>query len=165
LARIVRAEAAAISHRLIAAQDDHTHARAEAERDASYRAGFDRPHTLREQVIRLYKAMTDTRDVRELMSELDSHWLDAAEDHLFDAAEARLADLERQLAEQESHELAAHRGLCSIPQIEHALNLSRYETSLHRQLSRALNELDLIQRRRAGDPVPPPLNITITDAS
>jgi len=99
------------------------------------------------------------------MSEFDSHWLDAPQEQLFDAAETRLADLQRQLAEQESHQLEAHRALCSIPEIEHALNLSRYETRLYRQLSRALNELDLIQRRRAGDPVPPPLNVTITDAS
>jgi hypothetical protein len=165
LARLVRAEAAAISQRLISAQDDYTHARAEAERDAAFMAGFDRPHTLREQVARLSEAMTDTQDVRRLMSQLDSRWLDAPEDQLFDAAEARLEDLERQLAEQESQELAAHRGVSSIPLIEHALNLSRYETRLHRQLSRALNELELIQRRRTGDPVPPPLNITITDAS
>lgn len=165
LARVVRAEAAAISQRLISAQDDLAQARREAHRQASYQAGFDHAHTLREQVIRLSKAMSDTPRLRRLMSQFDSHWLDAPQEQLFDAAETRLADLQRQLADQESQELAAHRGLCSIPQIEQALNLSCYETRLNRQLSRALNELERIQRRRAGDPLPPPLNITVTDAS
>ncbi len=165
LARVVRAEAAAISHRHLSAQDAAGQARREAEHEASRYAKWGHPHTLREQVIGLSKAMDDMERLRDVMSELDPRWSDAPQQQLIDAAQSRLGDLQRQLADQESQELAAHRGMSSIPEIEHALNLSSYETRLSRQLTRALNELERLQRRRTGEPVPPPVNITVTDGS
>ncbi len=165
LARVVRAEAAAISHRLISAQDDWGHACRDAQHNADYQVFVGHVHTLREQVIALSKAISDTERLRRFMSKLDPRWSDAPQEQLFDAARSRLDNLERQLADQESQELEAHRGMASIPQIEHALNLSSYETRLSRQLTRALNELERIQRRRTGEPVPPPLSIALTDAS
>ena len=175
IARIVRTEAAAISQRLISAEDDVAEARTEANHQASYRAGFGHADTLRQQVVSLSKVMSDTPRLRDLMSRFDSHWRDAPPEQLLGAAEIRLDDLQRQLAEQESQELAAHRGMCSIPEIDLALSLSRYETRFYRQLNRALNELERIRRRREaakrlagpseGDLVPPPVNVTITDSS
>ena len=162
LGRIVRAEAAAISERLISTQDDLAQAHTEANQEASYRAGFGHADTLRQQVVSLSKAMGDTRRLRSLMSRYDSHWRDAPQEQLLDAAKIRLVDLQRQLADQESQELIAHQHMRSIPEIELALNLSSYETRFFRQLSRALNELEHIQRRRAGDTVLPPVNITVT---
>jgi hypothetical protein len=166
LARVVRAEAAAISHRLVSARDDWGQACREAEREASRYAKWGHTHqTLREQVIELRWVMDDAQRLRDFLSKLDPRWSDAPQEQLFDAAQSRLENLQRQLADQESQELAAHRGMSSIPEIEHALNLSTYETRLTRQLTRALNELERLQRRRSGEPVPPPLNITITDTS
>jgi len=138
----------AISQRLISAEDDVAEARTEANHQAAYRAGFGHADTLRQQVVTLSKVMGDTRRLRGHMSRFDSHWRDAPQEQLFDAAEIRLDGLQRQLADQESHEFAAYQGTCSIPEIELALSLSRYETRFYRQLNRALNELERIQRRR-----------------
>ena len=175
IGRIVRAEAMAISQRRISAEDDVAVARTEANRQASYRSGFDHAGTLRQQAASLSRAMSDTRRLRDLMSRFDSHWRDAPQEQLMDAAQVRLENLQRQLAEQESQELDAHQGMCSIPEIDLALSLSRYETRFYRHLNRALNQLERFQRRReaakrlAGpsevDLAPPPVNITITDAS
>ena len=175
----------AISQRLISAEDDVAKARTEANHDASYRSGFGHADTLRQQVVSLSKVLSDTRRLRDHMSRFDSHWRDAPQEQLLAAAEIRLDDLQRQLADQESRELAAHQGMCSIPEIDLALSLSRYETRFYRQLNRALNALERFQRRREaakrlrsipapsrdrrrpseGDLVPPPVNVTITDAS
>jgi hypothetical protein len=40
--------------------------------------------------------------------------------------------------------------------------LARYEAALDRQLYRALNALERFQRLRAGQPVPPPLDVNLT---
>jgi hypothetical protein len=165
LGRILRAEAAAISHRLISAQDDLHTALGAARHEASYQVAMGNVNTLLERAIALTTNIRNPERLRRIMSKFDPRWLDASEEELIDAARTRLPDLLRQLAERESEELAAHRGMSSIPRIEHALNLSSYEARLHRQLSRALDELERIQRRRAGEPVPPSLNVTITDAS
>ncbi|MHB0879163.1 MAG: hypothetical protein ACYC5O_24260 [Anaerolineae bacterium] len=76
----------------------------------------------------------------------------------------RLAGLEEQLtlAGAEYEGLTAERAERSIPSIEHALQLARYEAHLERQLYRALATLERLQRRRLGDAVPPPLDVNLT---
>lgn len=37
----------------------------------------------------------------------------------------------------------------------------RYEAHLHRQLCRAIDQLERLQRQRQGETVPPPLNINL----
>ena len=39
----------------------------------------------------------------------------------------------------------------------------RYETTLERQLYRAMNQLERVQRRRQGDVVPPPLTMEVSE--
>jgi hypothetical protein len=165
LGRVLRAETAAISRRLLSLEDDLRENRRLAHAWASREVSQGHVSTLLEQVIALSKCMDRTDLLRRLMSTFDSRWRDASEEQLIDAAQARLHDLKCQTAEQESQQLAAHRAASSIPDIDHALKLSSYEARLHRQLGRALDELERIQRRRAGESVPPPLNVTLTDAS
>jgi hypothetical protein len=38
----------------------------------------------------------------------------------------------------------------------------RYETMLQRQLHRAMNQLERLQRRRQGEAVPPPLTMEVS---
>ncbi|HUT15099.1 MAG TPA: hypothetical protein VMY98_02515, partial [Anaerolineae bacterium] len=119
--------------------------------------------TLRQQVVTLSSVLSDIRRLRKHMSQFDARWSDAPQEQLLDAAQILLHDLQHELAEQEAQELAAHQDMASIPEIELALNLSNYETRIYRQLHRALNELDLIKRRRARDPIPPPITVTVTE--
>ncbi len=40
-------------------------------------------------------------------------------------------------------------------------NVSRYETTIERQMYRAMQELERIQRARRGEPIPAPVNIKV----
>jgi hypothetical protein len=40
-------------------------------------------------------------------------------------------------------------------------DVSRYETTIERQMYRAMQELERIQRARRGEPVPPPLKVEV----
>jgi hypothetical protein len=41
-------------------------------------------------------------------------------------------------------------------------NLLRYEAAIQRDLSRALDRLERLQRRRTGEPIPPSVNVHLT---
>src|SRR5207247_8480339 len=47
----------------------------------------------------------------------------------------------------------------SLPPVDAADKLLRYEAHLDRQLYRAMDQLERLQRRRRGENVPPPLNM------
>ena len=50
----------------------------------------------------------------------------------------------------------------SLPPADATDKLLRYEAHLDRQLYRAMDELERVQRRRRGEKVPPPLNINLS---
>jgi tetrahydromethanopterin S-methyltransferase subunit B len=49
-----------------------------------------------------------------------------------------------------------------IPQRENLDRILRYETSIERNLSRSTDRLERLQRRRKGEPVPPPVRVRLT---
>jgi len=49
----------------------------------------------------------------------------------------------------------------SIPSTNDLDHLLRYETSIERQFYKAIDQLERIQRRRAGEYVPPPVKATL----
>jgi hypothetical protein len=49
----------------------------------------------------------------------------------------------------------------SLPPVDAADKVLRYEAHLDRQLYRAMDQLERLQRRRRGENVPPPLNINL----
>ena len=49
----------------------------------------------------------------------------------------------------------------SLPPVDAADKLLRYEAHLDRQLYRAMDQLERVQRQRRGENVPPPLNINL----
>ena len=53
-------------------------------------------------------------------------------------------------------------GLHVIPDGEALAKILRYEEPTERSLSRALDRLEGLQRRRKGEPVPPPVSVRIT---
>ena len=50
----------------------------------------------------------------------------------------------------------------SVPSKEAVDKILRYETAIERQLYRAINQLERLQRRRRGDIVPPPINVELS---
>ncbi len=73
----------------------------------------------------------------------------------------RISALERYATERESLGTDAEARSFSLPPAEATDNLLRYETHLDRQLYRAMDQLERLQRQRRGENVPPPLNINL----
>jgi hypothetical protein len=69
--------------------------------------------------------------------------------------------LERYATERESLESDAEARSFSLPPADATDTLPRYEAHLDRQLYRAMDQLERLQRRRGGENVPPPLNINV----
>ena len=74
--------------------------------------------------------------------------------------ENRIRDLE---AEKERNRLRLQvvKRLGSIVPVQYLDRLLRYEGAIERQLYKALNQLERLQRLRAGDHVPPPLEVDV----
>jgi hypothetical protein len=50
----------------------------------------------------------------------------------------------------------------AIPDRDALDRILRYETAIERNLGRALNRLERLQRRRKGEPIPPPVSVRLT---
>jgi hypothetical protein len=66
------------------------------------------------------------------------------------------------VAEQEEHETQAREAAALLPEPAVAEKIMRYEASLERQLYRAMNQLERLQRLRKGEAVPPPLAVQLS---
>ena len=73
----------------------------------------------------------------------------------------RLAVFEEYASEREQLAVDAEGRSFSLPTADATDKLLRYEAHLDRQLYRAMDELDRLQRQRRGEKVPPPLNINL----
>jgi hypothetical protein len=65
------------------------------------------------------------------------------------------------LAEDESEETQARLTAATLPSPEILDKILRYETTLERQLYRAMNQLERLQRRRQGEDIPAPMTMDI----
>ena len=66
-----------------------------------------------------------------------------------------------EIGEREEREAAASRDASFLPSSKVLEKILRYEGSLERQLYRAMNQLERLQRARKGEVVPPPLTMEI----
>ena len=64
--------------------------------------------------------------------------------------------------EREKLALDAEARCFSLPPADATDKLLRYEAHLDRQLYRAMDQLERLQRQRRGEKVPPPLNINLS---
>ena len=85
-----------------------------------------------------------------------------------DAPAARMRDLKIQelmgqptdtTEEADSRWLESERACCTLPPAGVLDKILRYETTIERQLYRALHQLERIQRRSRGEEVPPPVSV------
>ena len=70
-----------------------------------------------------------------------------------------LGALKEYVVESERLALDAAARSFSLPSASATHNLLRYEAHVDRQLYRAMDQLERLQRRRKSENVPPPLNI------
>jgi hypothetical protein len=72
-----------------------------------------------------------------------------------------LSRFEGEAREREELALDADARSFSLPPVDATDKLLRYEAHLDRQLYRAMDQLERLQRQRRGEHVPPPLNINV----
>jgi hypothetical protein len=73
----------------------------------------------------------------------------------------RLAAFEEYASEREQLAVDAEARSFSLPTPEATDKLLRYEAHLDRQLYRAMDQLERLQRQRRGETVPPPINVNL----
>lgn len=81
---------------------------------------------------------------------------------LFKENRNKLAGLKKMKEGHEEEAVNAQSCLLSVPAAEASEKLLRYETAIEKQLYRALNELERLQRMRKGDQVLPPITVDLS---
>ena len=69
---------------------------------------------------------------------------------------------ERKLRKQERTDLEIARQRLSIPHGHELERFQRYETTIKRDMYRAIDQLERLQRRRRGEPPPPTVNVNVS---
>jgi hypothetical protein len=80
---------------------------------------------------------------------------------LIDKQLEMIGGLEEYVTERENLAADAEARSFSLPPVDATDKLLRYEAHLDRQLYRAMDQLEGLQRQRRGETVPPPLNINL----
>jgi hypothetical protein len=75
----------------------------------------------------------------------------------------RLEDNKRTLKKREAANETALQSAALLPPAQVLDKIVRYETKLERQLYRAMNQLERLQRMRRGEAVPAPINLEVSD--
>ena len=73
----------------------------------------------------------------------------------------RISEFKGYALERENLAVDAEARSFSLPTAEATDKLLRYEAHLDRQLYRAMDQLERLQRQRRGENVPPPLNVNL----
>lgn len=79
-----------------------------------------------------------------------------------------LDSLEKELEAQKVKDqlgIEVLKQVSNVPYKESLDRLLRYEAAINRQLYKALNELERLQRIRAGEQIPPPLDVNVEVSS
>jgi hypothetical protein len=80
---------------------------------------------------------------------------------LIDGRLNRISKLKEDVTERENLALDAEARHFSLPPADATDKILRYEAHLDKQLYRAMDQLERLQRQRRGENVPPPLNINL----
>jgi CRISPR/Cas system-associated endonuclease Cas1 len=80
---------------------------------------------------------------------------------LIDQYLEKISELKRNVTIREDLARDAEARSFSLPPADATDKLLRYEAHLDRQLYRAMDQLERLQRQRRGENVPPPLNINL----
>ena len=79
-----------------------------------------------------------------------------------DEERRKLEEMYSQAREKEHLELESKLAKLSLPSKEAVEKILRYETTIERQLYRAMNQLERFQRMRKGEFIPPPVNLEVS---
>jgi hypothetical protein len=107
------------------------------------------------------------KDIRELLNK-NANWSDDQIwetlikicDEIIEQHEEQIKTLEKEKATNRLR-LQVVKKLGNIPSKEELDRLLRYEGAIERQLYKAMNQLERLQRMRSGDNVPPPVEVDV----
>ncbi|MHB9034048.1 MAG: hypothetical protein ACYC6L_13500 [Anaerolineae bacterium] len=102
--------------------------------------------------------------LRDLMVSVNTSLAQADDEQVHAAAQRLIVELEAKLPDLRARTAAMQRKIWRVPASEQALSYSRYEAALERQLYRALDALERLQRRRLEEEVAPPLKVDLDAA-
>jgi CRISPR/Cas system-associated endonuclease Cas1 len=71
--------------------------------------------------------------------------------------------LRRKVRRQEEHAQEISLERLSIPNGPQLERVQRYETAIKRDMYRAMDQLERLQRRRRGEPTPPTVNVNVSN--
>jgi hypothetical protein len=163
LARLLRAESGTIARRQ---REEHSQVGPFEDQNFSYCQLPATPLShLRSDFHELEEALKNPKRLRALLARRDERWRTASEEELCVAAQERLGILQARCDRERAKERAITQDQTSIPTLDVALAFARYEAHLQRQLDAALASLERLQRLRAGDRVPPPLQVSVDVAA
>lgn len=104
-------------------------------------------------------------------SESDEDWELPDPDHLkgammrfVDMELDRLKGMEQELTKMEEMDIEAQMLADQLPPKQVVEKILRYETTIERQLYRAIDQLERLQRSRRGEAVPPPINVQLNSS-
>jgi len=80
---------------------------------------------------------------------------------LIDSENQKLQNLKELITANEALEVDAKRASLTLPSAKATEKILRYETTIERQLYRAMSELERLQRQRKGERVLPPLSLDV----
>jgi hypothetical protein len=161
LGRLLRAEAGAIAARRDQSGAGSSQSALLAQLVAGQAYVGGGPPSVAAQIRALESVLSNKRELRSAMVARDPHHRDLSDDDLRAVAQALLAELREQQAREDAHQQAVREAQRSLPDLDHALKLSRYEAALQRQIDRGLSDLERLQRLRGGDHVPAPLKVDV----
>jgi len=81
---------------------------------------------------------------------------------LIDDEKEKMEGLKKMVKEKEELETEAKIFSLALPSKESMDKILRYETTLERQLYRAVNQLERLQRQRKGETIPPPISVDVS---
>jgi len=150
LARLLRAEAAAIANR----RDQ-----ADAPSYERYKKNQRKACLLRDNLAKLDEDPKARKRLYNLFDEQYGHH--PKDDELASAVAEWLPDLEYELPEPFQRGELAWQVACSLPENKDLPLLMRYEAAIDRSIHRALGSLERLQRLRRGEFVPPAVRVEV----
>jgi len=108
-----------------------------------------------------------SEEIRRLLKERAGWSDEVIWQRLIKACDEEVAQHENRIGELEAEKernrlkLQVVKRLGSLVPVQYMDRLLRYEGAIERQLYKALNQLERLQRLRAGDRVPPPLEVDV----
>ena len=81
---------------------------------------------------------------------------------LIDDEKEKMEALKKSIEEKEELETEAKMCSLALPAKEAMDKILRYETTIERQLYRAMNQLERLQRQRKGETLPPPITVELS---